>query len=130
MPKTVLAAVIASVFVLDGCASVGRVYKAGGDVTSPELVRSVRPSYTQSALMERIEGEVLLEGDVQVDGRVRNIKVVRSLDTVHGLDEAAAQTLSQWQFKPGMRHGRPVIVCPSNSRIVSPSDLRRGRRST
>ena len=110
MFKQVFGVVLVAVAVaVSACATRG-VFKAGGDVTQPELVQHVRPYLTPSAIAARVEGDVLLECDVQPDGRVANVRVVRSLDRVHGLDAEAIKAVSLWQFKPGVRNGRPVTV--------------------
>ena len=93
-----------------GCASRGQVYTPGNDVSLPVRVADARPSYTYAAMAAKIQGHVLLTCVVREDGTVDDVQVTRSLDSVHGLDEEAIQTVRQWQFKPGMRNGRPVAV--------------------
>ena len=39
-----------------------------------------------------------------------DVKVARSLDSVYGLDEAAVKAMKQWEFKPGLKDGKPVAV--------------------
>ena len=108
--QVVRVALIGAAIAVSACASGGQVFKAGGDATQPELVQHVRPDQTPSAIAARVEGDVVLECDVQPDGSVANIRVVRSLDRVHGLDAEAIKAVSMWQFKPGVRNGRPVTV--------------------
>ena len=46
--------------------------------------------------------------EVDTSGHPRNIKVMRSLGL--GLDEKAIEAVSQWEFRPGMKDGKPVTV--------------------
>src|SRR5262245_4157377 len=85
------------------------VYRIGGSVTSPELVRHVRPSYTTLALERRIQGSVVLELIVTEKGIPSQIQVMRSLDP-HGLDEEAVKAVREWIFAPGRLSGTPVPV--------------------
>ena len=87
-----------------------QVYKPGQGVTSPEVVKEVKPAYTAEAMRAKVQGEIQLEGVVGVDGIVSDIKVIKSLDTEYGLDKKAIEAFSKWRFKPGMREGKPVPV--------------------
>jgi TonB family protein len=82
--------------------------KPGNGVSAPVLVRDVKPSYTPGAMKRRVTGLVAVELVVEIDGSVSNVRVVRPLDSE--LDEAAVAAVRQWQFKPGMREGKPVRV--------------------
>jgi TonB family protein len=86
----------------------GGVYRPGGSVTAPQLVSQVRPSYTPSALDQRVQGSVVLELVVTEAGEPSQIRVVRSLDA--GLDEEAIKAVREWKFKPGRLSGTPVPV--------------------
>jgi TonB family protein len=79
-------------------------------VTVPQLIRTVNPEYTQTAMAAGIQGLVVLEVVVLADGSVGKVAVVRSLDSVYGLDQKAVEAASQWRFKPGTRDGKPVAV--------------------
>ena len=87
----------------------GGVYRVGGSVSSPVLVRHVRPSYTTRALELRIQGSVVLELIVTDRGVPSRIQVVRSLDP-DGLDEEAVKAVKEWMFAPGRLSGTPVPV--------------------
>src|SRR6185503_6688486 len=39
----------------------GGVYRAGGAVSAPRLIKEVKPKYTSEALLKRIQGTVALE---------------------------------------------------------------------
>jgi len=87
----------------------GGVYRPGGAVTTPRLLKEVRPSYTNDALQRKIQGSVVLEVIVTRDGRPSHIQVVRSLDA-GGLDDEAVAAAAQWRFAPGCLNGTPVDV--------------------
>ena len=87
----------------------GGVYRPGGGVTPPTLVREVKPTYTSDALRASIQGSVFLDVVVQRDGTPRDIIVVRSLDR-GGLDRQAVLAVEQWRFNPGRLNGVPVDV--------------------
>ena len=82
--------------------------KPGSGVSAPTIVRETKPSYTPGAMKRRVTGLVALELVVEIDGSVSNVRVARPLDPE--LDDAAVAALRQWQFKPGMREGKPVRV--------------------
>jgi TonB family protein len=87
----------------------GGVYRAGGTVSAPRLIKEVRPKYTNEALANKIQGQVVLEAVVTEDGCASQIRVVRSLDG-GGLDEEAVAAVAQWRFEPGRLGGAPVDV--------------------
>jgi TonB family protein len=87
----------------------GGVYRPGGAVTAPRVITEVKPTYTDDALLHKIQGTVVLELIVTRDGRPSQIRVVRSLDP-EGLDEQAVAAAAQWRFQPGRLAGTPVDV--------------------
>ena len=87
----------------------GDVYHPGGSVTAPRVISEVKPTYTNEALTQKIQGSVVLELVVQANGLTSDIRVVRSLDP-GGLDQQAIIAASQWRFEPGRLAGRPVNV--------------------
>jgi protein TonB len=86
------------------------VFRAGGDVRPPALVKDPKPSYSTAARKARKEGTVVLEAVVLADGTVGEVRVRRSLDLEFGLDKEAIRTLKLWRFKPGMKDGTAVPV--------------------
>jgi len=88
----------------------GGAYKPGNGVTSPTLVREVKPNYTADAMRAKIQGVVWLEAVVMQDGSVGQVRVTRSLDPTFGLDQEAERTVKKWVFRPGTRLGQPVPV--------------------
>lgn len=86
----------------------GGPYRPGAGITPPELVREIRPNYTDEARRRNIEGEVVLEIVVRRDGTVGGMKVLQGLGG--GLDARAIEAVRQWRFSPARRHGTPVDV--------------------
>ena len=88
----------------------GGAYRPGNGVSSPRLVREVKPNYTADAMRAKIQGVAMLECVVLPDGTVGAVKIINSIDTLHGLDEEAIKAAKQWRFSPGLRFGAPVAV--------------------
>jgi TonB family protein len=88
----------------------GGVYQPGNGVTSPRLIKEVKPNYTGDAMRAKIQGVVTMAAVVMPDGSVGNVQITRSLDPTFGLDQEAIKTVKQWRFAPGMRQGQPVPV--------------------
>jgi TonB family protein len=77
-----------------------------GKLSGPVAVRKVDPKYPQSAIKQRIDGEVILYAIIRKDGNVDSIQLVRGLDPL--LDQNAMDALARWQFRPATREGQPV----------------------
>ncbi len=84
------------------------VFRPGADVSSPAVIREVKPEYPADVMREGIQGTVELEGIVQIDGTIDNIRVTRRLDD--RLDHEAIKALGQWRFRPGQKDGQAVRV--------------------
>ena len=87
----------------------GGLYRVGGAVSAPRLIKEVKPRYTAEAMLNRIQGTVELEVVVTADGCASEIHVIRSLDP-RGLDQEAVAAVAQWRFEPGRRASVPVAV--------------------
>ena len=92
----------------EGGGAGGGVFRVGGGVSPPRVIKKVEPEYSEEARKAKYQGTVVLAVQVWEDGRAHNIRVVRSLGL--GLDENAVQAVVQWRFVPGMKAGRPVKV--------------------
>jgi TonB family protein len=77
-----------------------------GKLSGPSPLRKVDPKYPQSAIKQRIDGEVILYAIIRKDGNVDSIQLVRGIDPV--LDQNAMDALARWQFRPATRDGRTV----------------------
>lgn len=86
----------------------GGPYRPGAGIEPPTLVKEIRPTYTDAARRQAIEGDVVLEIVVRNDGSVGNIRVRRTLGA--GLEQKAIDAVRQWRFIPAKRHGAPVDV--------------------
>ena len=84
--------------------------RPGNGVTTPVVVKEVKPQYTEEAKKAHISGNVLLDVVVTAEGSVGDVKVARSLDPTFGLDEQAVKAGKEWKFKPGTKDGKPVPV--------------------
>jgi periplasmic protein TonB len=88
----------------------GEVYRPGAGVTLPQVIREVKPDYTDEAKAAGIRGTVWMRVVVKADGKVGDVKVTRSLDSEFGLDDQAVKAAKQWEFKPGTKDGKAVAV--------------------
>ena len=87
----------------------GPVYQVGDSgVTSPRVVKEVRPRYSPEAMRDKVQGEVVLKAVVNLKGEPTDIRVVQSLE--ESLDTEAVKALTGWRFEPGRRDGDPVRV--------------------
>ena len=65
--------------------------------------------YPIQAQKQKIHGKVIISFDVNKLGEVDNIKVENSINPILDAEAVkAVQSMPRW--KPGMRHGKPVIV--------------------
>ena len=78
------------------------------EVWLEQLLREVKPGYTDEARRRGTEGDVVLEIVVRSDGNVGDVKLLRSLGS--GLDQKAIEAVRQWKFSPARRMGAPVDV--------------------
>jgi periplasmic protein TonB len=88
----------------------GGVYRPGNGVTTPRIIKDVKPAYTSEAMRAKVQGTVWLQCTVTPTGDVTDVRVVRSLDPVFGLDQEAIKAARMWKFAPGTRMGQPVAV--------------------
>ena len=86
----------------------GGPYRPGSGITAPQVLREVRPDYTEDARRQGIEGDVVLEIVVRRDGTVGSVKLLQGLGA--GLDQRATEAVRQWRFSPAKRYGTPVDV--------------------
>ena len=134
-----VAALVLSAMVAAGQDRDTRVYDPPMDgVSSPTLVKMVKPTYTPEAKAAQIQGWVMVSVVVLPDGKIGDVKVIESclgrigthrepngdpfrcattderakgVNPVNrGLDQQAVNAAKQWAYKPGMKDGKPVAV--------------------
>ncbi len=84
------------------------VFIAVKGVTTPTVVREVKPNYALTALRDQVQGLVQMKCVVLPDGTVGDVKVTQSVHP--DLDDTAVRTLRQWTFTPGTKDGVAVPV--------------------
>jgi TonB family protein len=81
--------------------------RVGGVIKSPTRIFSVNAIYPEEAKAAGIEGAVVMRITIGEDGSVTNVVVLRSVPM---LDEAAIESVLQWQYQPTLLNGVPVEV--------------------
>jgi TonB family protein len=92
----------------EGSGSGGGIYRAGGEVSSPQLISKVEPEYSEEARKAKYSGVVHLSVVIDEHGIPTDIRVTGPLGL--GLDEKAVEAVQHWRFRPGMRNGKAVKV--------------------
>jgi TonB family protein len=87
----------------------GGVYRPGGGVSPPVVVKQVRPRYPEEAMRSGLQGSVALDVIVRSNGRPDIVRIARSIDR-GALDREAERAVKEWRFLPGRRNGVPVDV--------------------
>jgi protein TonB len=80
----------------------------GGGVSSPVVIYSVEPEFSEEARKAKVAGNVLVKLWVGTDGLPSHVHVIRGVGM--GLDEKAVEAVKQYKFKPAMENGKPVLV--------------------
>ena len=85
----------------------------GGEIGATahlEYASAPPPTYPREALLDNIQGTVLLKVLVDVDGKPLSVEIARSSGS-RALDEAARrQVLRKWTFQPAMQNGVAIQV--------------------
>jgi TonB family protein len=84
------------------------VYRVGGEVSAPRILKFVDAQFSDEARRKKINGVCLIDLKVYEHGIPQNPRVVRPLG--YGLDENALWAVMHFRFTPAMRHGEPVPV--------------------
>ena len=75
---------------------------------APVVLNRVEPMQPEVARKSRISGIVIVECVIDKNGNVTNVQILKPLP--FGLDQAAADAVRKWKFKPGTLNGSPVDV--------------------
>ncbi|HEY3044928.1 MAG TPA: TonB family protein [Vicinamibacterales bacterium] len=81
--------------------------RVGGDIKPPKRIFNVNAIYPEEAKAAGIEGAVVMRITIGDDGSVTNVVVLRSIPM---LDDAAIESVLQWQYEPTLLNGVPVEV--------------------
>lgn len=108
MKPLLLCALISLSLGLTACETV-----ATRETREPEAVRSSRPQYPFELRRQGITGAAVVEFVVDSHGNVQQVKVVKATQPEFGY--AAAASIKNWKFKPGLVDGVPV-----NTRMQMP----------
>lgn len=72
-------------------------------------VKYVQPRYPPAAARMRRQGWVIVQYTVGTDGQVHDAHVV-SANPHHVFDRVALRAVSEWEYKPATRNGKPMAV--------------------
>jgi len=86
----------------------GKYKRMGTGIQAPVVIQRVEPIYTTEARAARISGIVIVEARISETGAVDDVRVMKPLP--FGLDEAAAEAVRQWKFRPATQDGKPIPV--------------------
>lgn len=78
--------------------------------TRLEYASAPAPVYPREAMLDGIEGTVLLKVLVDVDGKPLSVEIERSSGNRRLDDAARRQVLRKWMFRPAMRDGQAIQV--------------------
>jgi TonB family protein len=85
-----------------------RAMHVGGSVTPPKVLHSVEPSFTPTARLLKMSGNVQVYLWCETDGTPSHLRLMKPVGL--GLDEAAIEAVSKYNFLPAMQNGKPVKV--------------------
>jgi TonB family protein len=74
--------------------------------TRPIPLNKPRPSYTEDARKNKVQGVIRARALIGMDGSVRDVRLVSHLPD--GLDEEAILAVKQMRFRPATKSGQPV----------------------
>ncbi len=86
----------------------GGVYHPGGGISTPKIIYSVDPEFSDEARRAKYQGVVVISLIVDAQGNPQHVRVVRQLGM--GLDEKAVEAVKQYKFKPALMQGKAVPV--------------------
>jgi TonB family protein len=84
-----------------------RAYRVGNGMRPPKKIKDTPPEYPAIARESRVQGVVILEARIDERGMVSDVRPLRSIPL---LDQAAIESVRQWQYEPTLLNGVPVPV--------------------
>jgi TonB family protein len=82
-------------------------YRIGNGLMPPKKIKDAPPIYPPLAQEARVQGVVILEARVDEQGNISDVRVLRSIPL---LDQAAIDSVKQWQYTPTTLNGVAVPV--------------------
>jgi TonB family protein len=83
------------------------VYRVGGDVKAPILLKKVEPHFRQDHVEHQL-GVLIVEGIIGSNGKIRDLKIQKG--PKNSFAREALVAMRQWEYKPATRRGVPVDV--------------------
>jgi TonB family protein len=78
------------------------------DVMPPEAIDRFPPLFPEKARRNRRQGVVFVEARINIRGTVDSVVVLNPARSWDGLDQAAAEAVRRWRFRPATRDGKPI----------------------
>ena len=79
-------------------------------VLPPMAIDRVPPLFPEKARRNRRQGTVFVEARINTRGTVDSVAVLNPSPNFDGLDQAAADAVRQWRFRPATREGKLIAV--------------------
>ncbi len=79
----------------------------GGQLQAPKLLSSVPPAYPSRALMEKVQGVVVINALIDNTGKVADMKVTSGPAR---LIDAALNAVRLWKYQPAQLDGQPIAT--------------------
>lgn len=87
---------------------------AAEKIDPPVLIKRVALFYPEDALKQKIEGKVELKIFVSDKGMIEQVDVIQGTGNT-SLDQAAINTVKQWEFLPALKDGKEcsaILIIP------------------
>ncbi|HEY1434322.1 MAG TPA: energy transducer TonB [Thermoanaerobaculia bacterium] len=81
---------------------------AGAQTRGVVQTKDVKPVYPETLLKTQQQGNVLIIGRIDTQGRVHDLLAVTT--TNNQFIPPALEAVSQWEFRPAMKDGKPIEV--------------------
>lgn len=85
-----------------------RIYNPADVTSAARPLHLVKPSYTDRARRNAVQGTVILQFVINSEGIPKQIRISKSLDVE--LDQASVDALKMWRFSPATKDNKPVAV--------------------
>ncbi|HYC93826.1 MAG TPA: energy transducer TonB [Thermoanaerobaculia bacterium] len=76
----------------------------------PDAIDRVSPSFPEKAFRNRRQGVVFVDARINTRGTVDSVAVLNPAPYWDGLDQAAAEAVRRWRFRPATSEGKLVAV--------------------